>query len=327
MHNYKGRPTHSRIFGLDWSYMGAWVLGNILLLMFCLAAGIVLRQARRLPEATPSVLNGFIINIGLPATALAYLHKIELDGALRYAILAPWLMFIVGAVVLWLACRAISLPRATTGCVILVGGLANTSFVGIPMIEAFYGAEWMGVGIVMDQLGSYMVLAVLGIVVARIFASGPKPDPRAILERILMFPPFLATIAALALMWVTYPDWLQVLLERLASTVAPLALVSVGFQLRLSDVRGRLRPLAMGLAYNLVLGPLLIVAVFIWLLGERGVLMQVTVFELAMAPMIGASIVAMENDLDPQLATLLVGIGVPLSFLTVSAWYYVLAGV
>ena len=55
--------------------------------------------------------------------------------------------------------------------------------------------------------------------------------------------------------------------------------------------------------------------------------MQVTVFEVAMAPMIGASIVAMENDLDPQLATLLVGIGVPLSFLTVSGWYYVLAGV
>lgn len=303
------------------------MVGNILLLVFCLAAGILLRQARRLPEATPSVLNGFIINIGLPATALAYLHKIEMDGALRYAILAPWLMFILGAIILWLACRAMALSRATTGCLILVGGLANTSFVGIPMIEAFYGAEWMGVGVVMDQLGSYMVLAVLGIVVARIFAAGPRPDPKEIIGRILIFPPFVATIAALAFMWIDYPEWVQVLLERLASTVAPLALVSVGFQLRLSDVKGRLRPLALGLAYNLVLGPLLVVAAFIWLLGERGMLMQVTVFELAMAPMIGASIVAMENDLDPQLATLLVGIGVPLSFLTVTGWYYLLAGV
>jgi predicted permease len=45
-----------------------------------------------------------------------------------------------------------------------------------------------------------------------------------------------------------------------------------------------------------------------------------------MAPMISAAIVAMDNDLDPPLATLLVGLGVPLSFLTLPIWHQALAG-
>jgi predicted permease len=52
--------------------------------------------------------------------------------------------------------------------------------------------------------------------------------------------------------------------------------------------------------------------------------MRVTVFEAAMAPMIGASIVAMDHDLDPPLLTLMLGVGIPLSFLTLPIWWYLL---
>ena len=301
-------------------------LGNFILLLFCFAAGIFLRRYNRLPENTPAVLNAFIINIGLPAMALAYLHDIELSPSLFYAVLAPWVMFLIGAVLLWQSCKALHLPRETTGCVILVGGLANTSFIGIPMIEAFYGATWMGIGIAMDQLGSYVILSLLGIAIARLFAAGPRPDFREVAIRILQFPPFIATIAAVLLQPVTYAEWLDTLLTRLAATVAPLALVSVGYQLSLSDVKGKVSPLVLGLSYNLVIGPLIIFAIFVWLLDIRGTILQVTIFEVAMAPMIGASIVAMNNDLDPSLATLLVALGVPLSFLTLLVWYQVLGG-
>ena len=43
-----------------------------------------------------------------------------------------------------------------------------------------------------------------------------------------------------------------------------------------------------------------------------------------MPPQIGAAIVAMEYKLEPALVALMVGIGIPLSFLTLLAWYYVL---
>jgi malate permease and related proteins len=43
--------------------------------------------------------------------------------------------------------------------------------------------------------------------------------------------------------------------------------------------------------------------------------------EMAMPPMLGASIIAMEHDLEPDLIALLIGIGVPLSMLTTWGWW------
>ena len=46
--------------------------------------------------------------------------------------------------------------------------------------------------------------------------------------------------------------------------------------------------------------------------------------EAAMAPMITGSILAIMYGLNPKLATQMVGIGVPLSFLTLYGWYHLL---
>ena len=47
--------------------------------------------------------------------------------------------------------------------------------------------------------------------------------------------------------------------------------------------------------------------------------------EMAMPPMLGASIIAMDHDLEPDLIALLIGIGVPLSMLTAWAWWSLIA--
>jgi predicted permease len=109
--------------------------------------------------------------------------------------------------------------------------------------------------------------------------------------------------------------------------LTPLALVSVGYQLRLADIKGRISALTLGLLFKLVLGPLLVTILLIKIVGSSGQMAQVTIFEAAMAPQIGASIVAMEHKLDPPLVTLMVGIGIPLSFLTLPLWWYVLQAI
>ncbi len=54
----------------------------------------------------------------------------------------------------------------------LTGGLANTSFIGLPMIQTFYGEQYLGLGILIDQVGSYFVLSTLGILVASLYSGG-----------------------------------------------------------------------------------------------------------------------------------------------------------
>ncbi len=50
--------------------------------------------------------------------------------------------------------------------------------------------------------------------------------------RIAIFPPLLAMLLALVLMPVPYPEWREITLLRLGSTIALLALISAGLHLR-----------------------------------------------------------------------------------------------
>ena len=153
------------------------------------------------------------------------------------------------------------------------------------------------------------------------------PVPASIARKVAKFAPFQAVVLALLLRPIAFPEGLDELLSRLGATLAPLALVSVGYQLRLADLAGRIPALTLGLLFKLVFGPILITLILVKLLGVNGQLTQVTIFEAAMAPQIGAAIVAMEHKLDPPLVTLMVGIGIPLSFLTLPIWWYVLQGI
>jgi predicted permease len=304
-------------------------MSNFVLLIACFLFGIALRASRRLPDNAPAALNGFIVNISLPALTLTYVHGLRPDAKLVLVALMAWLLFGLGAGFFWLAARAMKLSRGTTGALILTGSFANTSFIGLPMIEIWYGPEYLGVGIVADQLGSYFVLSTLGILLAGAYAAGSggsRLQARAVARKILTFMPFISMLVALALIPVPYPPWLDDLFKRLGATLVPLALVSVGYQLRLSQVRGRVPVLALGLAFKLVIGPALILLLYAGVIGARGPVIQVTVFEAAMGPMIGAAIVAMDHDLDPALVTLMVGIGIPVSFVTLPAWWWLLQG-
>jgi predicted permease len=51
---------------------------------------------------------------------------------------------------------------------------------------------------------------------------------------------------------------------------------------------------------------------------------KVSVMEAAMAPMITGAIVATKYELNPRLANVLVGVGIPFSFITLTVWYNVL---
>lgn len=300
-------------------------MSNFLLLGTCFVLGMLLRRSGRLPDNAPAALNGFLLNVSLPAVTLVYVHELSLSGLLIYPILMPWIMFGIGCAFFYGVGKWFRLPPETTGALMLTGSLANTSFLGLPMIETFFGPHGLGIGILIDQAGTYLVLSTFGITIAAIYAArGTGFSAKSVFRKIAGFMPFISLIVALALIPVTYPDWLTDVLRRLGATLVPLALVSVGYQIRWSAVRGKARLLCTGLAFKLIAAPALIAGLYGALIGFESEEIRITIFEAAMAPQIGAAIVAMEHDLDPPLVTLMVGIGIPLSFLTVPMWAWVL---
>lgn len=297
-------------------------MNNLLLLILCFIAGMLLRRFKRMPDNAPATLNSFIIHVSLPALTLLYIHELRISGDVVLTALMAWLVFGLSAGFFWLLGRWLHLPRATVGGLMLVGGLGNTSFFGLPMVEAFYGKDGITTAIIADQLGSFFALSVLGITVAGIYSSG-RPTAAQIAKRIALFPPFISMVVALALIPVEYADWFGVLLKRLGDTLAPLALLSVGMQLRLGHIAEHKRNLSIGLLFKLVLAPLAIYLLYVQLLGAHGQAIQVTLFEAAMPSMITGAIVASEHDLDPPLANLMVAVGLIVSFFTLSAWWWI----
>lgn len=301
-------------------------MDNLALLILCFVAGFVARKSGKMPEQTPMVLNSFIINLSLPAVAFLFLHEMPFSTKLIYPVVMPWISFLFAIVFFKIVQKILKLSDATTGCLILVGGLGNTSFVGFPMITAYYGAQYIGIGVLCDQPGSFLVLSTLGIMVATLYSSG-SVSPYELAKKVLTFPPFQAVILGVAFRFMPIPSWSIGMLKGLGATITPLAMVSVGYQLKFAMSDRLFSKLSVGLLFRLILAPLLIYFIYILVLKASGTEMQVTVFESAMGPMITAGIIAMQYDLDKDLATMMMGVGIPASFITLPVWYYLLSGV
>jgi len=54
-------------------------MNNYLLLAVCFLLGILLRRFGRLPDNAAAALNGFVVNVSLPALTLTYVHGLQLQ--------------------------------------------------------------------------------------------------------------------------------------------------------------------------------------------------------------------------------------------------------
>ena len=303
---------------IGWNYK----MSNFIMLAACLFAGLMLRLTGRVPEQAPAAINGVILHVSLPALTLCYLHCVDLASGAAAAVLMPWLLFGVGAAIFWLIGRSMGLAPASIGALTLVGGFGNTSFVGLPMIESLYGRSGLPLGLLIDQLGSYLALSTVGVLAVTIYAGQRQKSAWQVCRQVASFPPFIAIVFALLLLPVTLPEPLIKALGRIGDTLAPLALLSVGLQLRFGACRVHARALSLGLGFKLLVCPGLAVAALLATHAGSGMSSHVMVIESAMPPMIGAGIVATQAKLDPTLVSLMIGIGIPLAFVTVPAWHW-----
>lgn len=296
----------------------------LFLLLVCIALGVLVARFAQPPHGLVHSLNWWVINVALPALVLALIPRLHVDPQLWFPVATMWLTFF-GA---WAVLAAVGAwrrwPRRRVGALVLVCGLGNTSFMGYPMIAAMHGRAGLTLAVVADQIGCFPLLASAGIVVASVYA-GQRPQTALIARRMLTFPPFLALLAGIAVgVSGGWPAWMSGVLMPIGHTLTPLALFSVGLQLRLRVSRSTLPPLVAGLGWKLLLAPLAAWGLGM-LAGVGGLTLTVGVLQAAMAPMISAAILADEYELEPPLVNAVLGAGILLSLLLVPALNHLLA--
>jgi len=300
-------------------------MDNILLLLLCLFIGIGLQYVKVFPKNGYVALNQFVIYVALPALVFNYIPKIEINSSLLFPLGIAWLGFILSFIFFYFIGKRLGWSNKLIGCLILTAGLGNTSFVGFPIINALYGNEGLETAIIVDQPGTFVVLTTFGIITATFFSRG-KPSLKLIVSKMVLFPPFIATVFAfiLNILKMDFPIELQSVFQQLGSTITPIALVAVGLQLTIDRDSKHWGFLSLGLFFKLMITPAFFYVFYKIILHGKGLVIDVSIIESGMAPMITGAILASNYGLKPKLSTMMIGIGIPMSFITLAFWYWIL---
>lgn len=303
-------------------------MGNFVLIAGFLLIGLLLQRSRQFPQNSGQILNAYVIYVALPALVLQKIPYLQFSSQLLIPALTPWvLLALTVPLLLWLSKR-LNWSRATTGAMLIIVPLGNTSFVGFPMIEAFFGSAGIPYALLYDQVGSFLILSIYASIIAAWYShpagqSGTRPSARQLVLRIVRFPPFIALLVALALRGVSYPVIAQQFIDTLAHTLVPVIMVAVGFQLKFRLAPEDRQPFTWALLIKLVLTPAITLAA-LYSFGLSDLVIQVTIMEAAMPAMISAGALAIMSGLAPTLAAAIVGYGVLLCLVTLPMWYFIL---
>lgn len=299
-------------------------MSSILLLFLCLFIGIAIQRVKNFPTNTATVLNQYILYVALPAMALHYLPKIQLSWDLLLPASVAWIAFGLSFLFFNFLGKIYNWSKKLTGCLIITAGLGNTSFVGIPIIQALYGDKGLNTLIIVDLPGTFVVLSTVGVLVATLYSNQKRTD-ESILKKMITFPPLLAFLVGLVLIifQIDFPEALSTTFKQLAATISPVALISVGYQLKFKTYGKHFKFLLLGLCFQLLILPFVILTLFYFVLGRTDLAIKVCIIEAAMAPMITGAILASTYGLKPELSNMMVGYGIPLSFITIAGWYYI----
>ncbi len=291
-------------------------------------AGVTLARVPSLsPKTIASSLHAFVVWVALPALILARIPSLEVGHGVLWLGLLPWILLAISASLVWLAARAFRFSEEVTGALLLVVPLANTSFLGLPLVSAHLGPEAVAPALVWDQLGSFLQLSTWGAFILARYAPSTldgatpaRPTPKAILARVLRFPPFIALVLAFILRALDISNIEMIrTFERIGVALVPAVMVAIGLQWRASFSRDLLTPFAFALVARLACIPLVAMGL-VMLLDLPQPTRGVAILEAGMGPMITAGALAIEARIAPALVASLLGWGTLISIGTTALW-------
>lgn len=295
-------------------------MANFILIGVFVGLGLLFRRLSAFPRETAQTLNMFALYVSLPALILLKVPQLEFSADMLVPALVPWGVLGLSVVLVLLVSRRCNWPRPTTGVLLLVVPLGNTSFMGVPMVQAFFGSAGLPYLIIYDQLGTMLTFASYGSLILALYGRDSKLNLASVARRALLFPPTIALLAGLALRPWPYPEALAGALHNISLSLVPLVMTAIGFQMTLRLRPTVLAPLGFGLGLKLVVAPVTALVVC-RLLGLHGLPADIAVFEAGMPPMVTAGALAVVAGMEADLAIALVGLGIILAFVSLPLLY------
>lgn len=295
---------------------------NFILIILCISLGYIIQKLKIFSSEAPIVLNQFVIYISLPALILLEFPKIEFSISIIVPIVIGWSTMILSALLVLFFAKILKFTKEVTGALMLVTVLGNTIFLGLPLIETYYGKESIPYILMYDQVATFIFLTIYAPLIISIYSGSDKFNIKIIVSKVIIFPPFLAFLLVLVLMNTSYPypKELTHVLSVLATTITPVILVAVGLQLQFKMPKEDIRPFVSSLGIKIIISPILAILIC-YIFEWNDLAAKVSIMEAAMPSMITAGAMASMAGLAPRLSTAIVGYGIIFSFFTTGTIY------
>jgi len=275
------------------------MIENLFSVILYFSLGYITRKIGLFNEEKSKVLIDFILYISFPALVIYNVYYLRFGIDIVYVLITGWLVIVFSILFSFIVGKFLKLDRNRLAAFVMMSSFGNTSFLGFPYQLAFFGEE--------VSYGS---------------GKGANID----IKKALIFPPFVVLILSLLIKPINLeiPEFILRSLNMLGLTVIPLALFSVGTNLKFSNLRKEKNTIALVLLIKMIIVPICVVFLLKFLGIEFSTVWKSGILEIAMPPMVLASILVMGSGLNKDIATGSVAIGIILSFLTVPLIVYIM---
>jgi len=291
------------------------MLTQLLSIFILIASGYAAKKFKVFEQKNASVFINYALCFALPALIFDKIYHVNIDTTLINVIAMGFASSMLGAVAIYFACRFFKFNKSTIVSAVLLGMFGNTIFMGMPIIEGFFGVESMNEVIFYDQLATSIPISVFGPFILA-FGAPAKVSMMQNVIKVIKFPPFVALILGLLLRSTPLPQVIFDSLELFAKSVVPVALFAIGIGLGFRSIKSAYKSTAVVILGKMLVAPL----IFLLLILIFGIDLKQTwmigVLQCAMPPMVLASAMIMKAELDSQLAVSAVAVGVGFSFIS-----------
>ncbi|MGA6118372.1 AEC family transporter [Sphingobacterium anhuiense] len=295
-------------------------MDNFVMIAFCISAGMIFQHAKFMPHDAHRGINIWILYLALPAVSFKYIPHITWSNQMVFPAISPIIVWAGSWIFMEFYCRYKKYGQRTRSTLELSSGYSNTSFIGFPLIMAYFGEHDLSIAIICDQV-MFVLLSTVGIIAA---VKGNPSDTGGVkvsllIKRLFTFPPFIGCVSALFLSKFIDLQVAEPFINKLAATVGPLALFSVGLQLKFKGWKQQISQLSMAMLYKLMIAPALVLC-FAVIMGIKGDIARISIFEAAMPTLITSGIIAEQFRLNARLVNLIIGISILVGFITTACW-------
>ena len=279
------------------------MLALALAILAAIAAGV--GAQRRLGERAETLtrwLLGALLYVALPFIAFFVLARAGFGAGAGLGLGLAYVMHAVVGLLAWaIAARVLRLSARATATVIVATIMANTGYLGAPLVNTLLGHDALGAAITYDVLVSGPMFFFVAFAVAAAFTTRGEPAARRVRTFITRNPPLIAVAAGLAAPDALAPDVLVEIARVGVIALAPLGFFIVGVQLAAEARDTSLRlspPVAAVIALRMLVAPLLLIAVA----ALAGGVPDAYLVQAAMPVAVNTLVVVHAYDLDRAIA-------------------------